>query len=132
MQTNWLVSTWWGTMVLNGLSITIYLWSCIKTISHKLTIINPHVNYFEAAHMIQMKIGAQQDFKHLMQVGLHFHSREPLKNLQCTTDHIATIFNPFITGGNKKAYIFKQTWSLKLQICLSVYDVLVPPGLKIV
>ena len=41
-------------------------------------IINPRVNYF-AARMIQTKIGAQQDFKHLIQVRLYFHSREPLK-----------------------------------------------------
>ena len=51
----------------------------MKIKSHKLTIINPHVNYFEATRMIQSKIGAQQDFKHMMQVRLYFHSREPLK-----------------------------------------------------
>ena len=39
----------------------------MKIKSHKLTIINPHVNYFEATRMIQSKIGAQQDFKHMMQ-----------------------------------------------------------------
>ena len=51
-----------------------------KNISHKVTIINPCVNYFENARMIQTKTGAQQHFKHLIQVRLHFHSREPLKN----------------------------------------------------
>ena len=42
-------------------------------------IINLHVNYFKAASMIKTKIGAQQDFKHLIQVYLYFHIREPLK-----------------------------------------------------
>ena len=44
--------------------------------SHKQTIINPRVNYFEAARMIQTKKGAQQD---LIKVRLYFHSRELLK-----------------------------------------------------
>ena len=43
-------------------------------------IINFGVNYFEAALLIQTKIGAQQDFKHLMQVSFYFHYREPLKS----------------------------------------------------
>ena len=43
---------------------------------------------------------------------------------------MATIFNPFKPGGNKRAYILKQTCSLNLQVCLSVYDILVPPGVK--
>ena len=47
---------------------------------HKLRIINLRVKYFEAAPMIQTKIGAQQDFTHLIQVRLYFHSREPSKN----------------------------------------------------
>ena len=49
-----------------------------KIISRELTVINPRVNYFEAARMIQTKI-AQKDFKHLIQVRFYFHSREQLK-----------------------------------------------------
>ena len=42
---------------------------------------NPRVdNYFEAARMIQTKIGAEKNFKHLIQVRLYFHSKKPLKN----------------------------------------------------
>ena len=67
-------------------------------------------NQNEAARMIQTKIGAQQDFKHLIQVCLYFHSREPLKKLQSCKDHIATIFNPFMPRGNKKAYTLKQNF----------------------
>ena len=69
------------------------------------------MNYFEAARMIQTKIGAQQDFKHLILACLYFHSREPFKSPQSTKDHIATILYPFIPGGNKMAYIYilKQT-----------------------
>ena len=69
------------------------------------------MNYFEATRMIQIKIGAQQDFRHLIQVRLYLHSREPLKNQQHTKDHVATIFNGFIPSGNKRAYILKQTRS---------------------
>ena len=64
-----------------------------KKIPHKLRIITLRacVNYFEAACMIQTKMGAQQDFKHLIQVSLYFHSKEPLKK---STKHnlIANIF----------------------------------------
>ena len=38
----------------------------MKTMSHKLTMINARVNYFETTRMIESKIGAQQDFKHLI------------------------------------------------------------------
>ena len=44
-------------------------------VSHKLTIINPCLNYFEAARIIQTKKGAQQD---LIKVRLYFLSRELL------------------------------------------------------
>ena len=44
---------------------------------------------------------------------------------------IATIFNPLMPGGNKIPYTLNQTCSWKLQICLSVYDLLVTPGMKI-
>ena len=33
----------------------------------------------------------------------HLYLREPLKNMQSTKDLIATIFNPFMMGGNKRA-----------------------------
>ena len=53
------------------------------------------MNYFEAAFLIQTKIGAQQNFKHLIHVHFSFHSREPLKkNMQVTKDHIPIIFDP--------------------------------------
>ena len=56
-----------------------YLWSYIKIISHRLTISNFRVNYFEAACMIQIKKGTHLGFKHLIQVGFYFHYKEPLK-----------------------------------------------------
>ena len=34
-----------------------------------------------------------------------------------------------MSGGNKRSYILKQTSSLKLQVCLSMYDILLPPGI---
>ena len=40
---------------------------------------------------------------------LHSLGRTTKKNLQNTKDHIATFFNPFMLGGNKRAYILKQT-----------------------
>ena len=70
------------------------------------------MNCFEAARMIQTKIGAQQDFKHLIQVDFYFYSIETLKkNSQSTKDHIAIIFDPLMPGVNKNAYIFKQSCS---------------------
>ena len=42
-------------------------------------IVNSRVNYFEAVPVIQAKIGAQQQLKHLIQVCFYFHPREPLK-----------------------------------------------------
>ena len=39
------------------------------------------------------------------------------------------IFNPLRSGGNKSSYILKQTCSKKLQVGLSMYDLL-PPGGK--
>ena len=45
----------------------------------QLTIISPCANYFKDARVIQTKIGAQQDFEHLMQIRLYFYSREPIK-----------------------------------------------------
>ena len=63
----------------------------------------------EASRMIQTKIGAQQNFKHLIQVHLYFHSREPLKNPQNTKDHIATTFNRFIPGGNRRVYLLNKS-----------------------
>ena len=40
------------------------------------------------------------------------------------------IFDPLLPGVNKRAYIHKQTCSLNLQVWLSVYDVLISPGVK--
>ena len=70
---------------------------------HKPLISNQCVNYFEASSMILTKIGAQQNFKHfVLTVCLYFHLKECL-----TKNYIATIFNPFMLGGNKRAYILK-------------------------
>ena len=66
-------------------------------------ILNPPVNYFQTARMIQTKIGAQQGFKHLIQVWFYFHSREPIKKPQNTKDHIGITFDPFTQGINKWA-----------------------------
>ena len=38
------------------------------------------------------------------------------------------IFNPLEAGGNKRSYIPKQTCSFQVQVCLSMYDLLLPPG----
>ena len=81
--------------------------------------INLRVNYLEVAFMIQNKIGAQHDSNHLMQIRLYFHLRKPLKKFASTKDHIATIFNPFMTGGNKRVY----KTNLQLKVCLTVDDV---------
>ena len=54
-------------------------------------IIDLCMNYFEATHMIQSKIGAQHNFKHLIQLRLYFRLREPLKNPQNTRDHITKV-----------------------------------------
>ena len=92
-----------------------------------LTMINSHVNYFELVRMIQTKIGIQQNFKHLIQVRFYFQSREPLKIHKALK---FIIFNSFMLGVNKRAYIRKQTSSWNLQVWLSVYEVLVPTCVK--
>ena len=38
--------------------------------------------------------------------------------------------NPFMAGGNKTSHILKQTWNEKLQVYLSLYDLLVPRSKK--
>ena len=38
--------------------------------------------------------------------------------------------NPFIPSGNKRSYILKQTCSFYMQVCLSMYDLWLPPGTK--
>ena len=43
---------------------------------------------------------------------------------------LAEIVNPLMPGGNKRSYIFRQTCSKKLKVCLSMYDLLLPPGVK--
>ena len=35
-----------------------------------------------------------------------------------------------VEKGSKRSYILKQTWSYWLQVCLSLYDLLLPPGIK--
>ena len=41
-------------------------------------------------------------------------------------------YKSFMTGGNKRTYILKQTCSENLQVCWSVCDVLEPSGIKMV
>ena len=50
--------------------------------------------------------------------------------VQPMKEYVATIFNRFIRGGNKRAYTLKQTHSWKLQICVSVHGVLVSSGMN--
>ena len=40
------------------------------------------------------------------------------------------IINSIMPGGNKTAYVFKQTSNFQVQVCLSTYDLLSPPGIK--
>ena len=49
--------------------------------------------------------------------------------IQLTCNLCATT-NALMPVGNRKTYIFKQTCSLKLQICLSMYDLLLQQGLN--
>ena len=69
----------------------------IKKLSHKLTIINPRVNYFEAICLIQTKKRSAIAFDKDLFILSH--------NPKGTENHIAIIFNPFMPGGNKMAYI---------------------------
>ena len=39
-------------------------------------------------------------------------------------------FNTFMPDGNERSYTLTQTNSLKMQVCLSLYGVLVPPVVK--
>ena len=40
------------------------------------------------------------------------------------------LVNSLMLGGNKRPYILKQTDSLYLQFCLSMYDLLLPPSIQ--
>ena len=42
-----------------------------------------------------------------------------------------TYLNPFIPGGSKISNIFEQTYSQKLMSILSMLDVLLPPGMRV-
>ena len=42
-----------------------------------------------------------------------------------------SIVNPLVPGGNKRPYIFKQTCSFYVQVCLSMYDILLPQFIKV-
>ena len=44
--------------------------------------------------------------------------------------NFSAIFTPLTTGGNKRSYVLKQTCTFQLQVCLSVYDLLLPPDIK--
>ena len=41
------------------------------------------------------------------------------------------IFNSLRSGGNKNLYLLKQICNYMLQVCLSMYDLFLPPGLKL-
>ena len=38
--------------------------------------------------------------------------------------------NPLESRGNKRSYTLKKTCSYKFQVCLSMFDLLLPTGLK--
>ena len=40
-------------------------------------------------------------------------------------------FNPLMPCGNKRPYIFTQTWNFQLQVYLSTYDYFLPPVIKV-
>ena len=40
------------------------------------------------------------------------------------------LFNPFMSSGSERSYILKQTSSWKLQVFLSVYELLLLPSMK--
>ena len=45
------------------------------------------------------------------------------------------LLNPIMHGGNKRSFILEHTCSIKLQVCSSMYDLMLPPcikGLKLV
>ena len=42
-----------------------------------------------------------------------------------------SIVNPLVPGGNKSPYIFKETCSFYVQVCLSIYDILLPQCIKV-
>ena len=46
-----------------------------------------------------------------------------MKNRNCI------VFNPLMSGGNKRPYIIKQTCD-QPDVCLSTYDLLLPPNIK--
>ena len=49
--------------------------------------------------------------------------------------HPKVFLNPLMHGGNKRSFILEQTCCIKLQVCSSIYDLLLPPcikGLKLV
>ena len=40
------------------------------------------------------------------------------------------MFSSLVSGGNTKLYTLKQTYSFQLQICLSMYDLLLSLGIR--
>ena len=42
----------------------------------------------------------------------------------------STLINPYVLRGNERTYIPTQTHSQKLDVCLSVCDLLSSPGMK--
>ena len=38
--------------------------------------------------------------------------------------------NPLVSGGNKRSDVLKQTCNFYLEVCLSMYDLLLPLGMK--
>ena len=68
-------------------------------------IINPRVNYFEAAPISNICRISNICYWSLYTFTQENHRKDP----QGTKYHIATIFNPFMAGGNKRECILKQT-----------------------
>ena len=43
---------------------------------------------------------------------------------------IMKCLKPLMLSGNKRSHVLKQTCSEKFQVCLSTYDLLLPPSIK--
>ena len=50
--------------------------------------------------------------------------------LENAIGQILFIVDLLMPGDNKGSYVLKQTFTLKLQVSLSTYDFLLPPGIK--
>ena len=69
------------------------------------------MNYFESARMIQTKKRSTTGFQTIGKGPFILSlKRTTKKNPQSTKNHIATIFNPFMPGDNKRAYLRSKSF----------------------